>query len=495
MLRSNQHSFTRRIFKLGNNLNPAINIIIVIILLLVSFFLIAKFFSVSTRQYQIYRDNLIELQQLDAEFNQIILKARYELFTTYDPLVSNLAKQQSLQAKLINVPDFIDSEAKKDLETILDETNTLLEQKASLSESFKSRNALLKNSLRYLPLLTNQLENKFEASEIAKIITPTQLATLRGNLNKLIRNLLLYNIAVDEKTQSEIESLKAQVSQLKIEYGLTEDEFPAGLVESHTNIILNTKPQVEQLTALLITPLKKETQALESLLENNYRKAVITNNIYRFLAICWFIGLLGLLNYILLKRLQTSNPQLLQYQQKVKRITAALTQALAVKQNLSVVANNPPITDLTSCRNDLGVLATLVIQVTEQLKQEQEINLQEESFAFLAARLSLLTKNSQKVLNPQILARLKSILEDVLQSRDCQFIDLKGKAEQIQLLFRYPPKIKLSQLVKEIKTVSSFALKEEFSAIEKNVDRDGEFWSDAYFIASCDGNFLNKKSS
>ena len=479
---------------MGNKFNRFLSIAIAIIVLLISFFLISKFFAVSTRQYQIYRDNLIELQQLDADFNQEILRARYELFVSYDPLVRNLATQQSLQEKLINIPAFIDSKTKKDLDGIINKVNTLLEQKAILSESFKARNALLKNSLRYLPLLTNQLESKFEAPETAKIITPTQLTTLRDNLNQLIRDLLLYNITVDEEIKSEIESLKSQLSRLKIEYGLTEDEFPADLLESHTNIILSTKPQVEQLTARLIAPLKEETQALETLLENHDKQAVITNNIYRFVTICWFIGLLGLLNYIILKRARTSNPKFLQYQQKVKRITTALTQALAVKQNLSTVTEISPINDLTSCKDDLGVLATLVIQVSEQLKQEREISFQEESFAFLAARLRLLTKNSQQVLSPQILARLKSIVEGVLKSRDCQFIDLKGTAEQIQLLFRYPPKIKLSQLVKEIKTVSSFALKEEFSTIEKNVDRDGEFWSEAYFIASCDGNFLNKKA-
>ena len=140
-----------------------------------------------------------------------------------------------------------------------------------MSERFKSRNALLKNSLRYLPLLTNQLESKLDNP--TQNLTTVQLTTLRNNLNKLIRNLLIYNVAVDEKNQSEIESLNDKLLQLEIEYGLTANDFPVDLVASHTNIILNTKPQVEELTSGLVTPLKERTQVLEDLLQKSYQQA------------------------------------------------------------------------------------------------------------------------------------------------------------------------------------------------------------------------------
>ena len=491
MFRLNQHPLARRLSKLRKPLKPLIRIISVIIILLISFFLISKSFDTSTKPYQEYQDNLIKLQQLDADFNQEILKSRYELFTSYDPLVKNLIDQQSLQVNLKNIPIFIDTKSQKELEIILEDINNLLEKKANLNESFKSKNAQLKNSLRYLPLLTNQLETKFAAQEKAESLTPSQLANLRSNLSKLIRNLLLYNIAVDEKIQSEIESLMAQLSQLSIEYGLTEDEFPSRLVESHTSIILNTKPQVEQLTTQLITPLKEETKALEILLENSYKWANILTNIYRFLTVCWLLGLLFLLNYILLKKLQNTNPKFLQYQQKVKRIAVALTQVLAAKDNLADAENIHEITDLTSCRYDLGVLARGVVQVSEQIRQEQTINLQEEYFAFLATRITLLTKNGQKIIDSEIVTRLKTIFEDTLASYDCQLIDVRGEAEQIQLLLRFPPKTKLSQLVKQIKTVSSSYLQQELSFNGDNTAKDGEFWSHAYFITSCDGEFLN----
>ena len=293
------------IFKFRNKLNILLTIFCLILIVFISFFLLSKSFNQANKQYQNYRDNLIKLQQLDAEFNQEILKSRYELYTSYDPLVKNLSNQKSLQAELTNIPAFISYETKTELKIILVHLNKLLEEKANLSESFKSRNALLKNSLRYLPLLTNQLETKFDSQQKSENLTPTQLANLRSNLNQLILNLLLYNVVVDEDIQSTIESLTTQLSQLFIEYGLTEEEFPATLVESHTNIILNIKPQVEQLTTRLISPLKNEIKTIESFLQNEYKWIIITTNIYRFLTIFWFLLLIFWLNYLCLKRVRT----------------------------------------------------------------------------------------------------------------------------------------------------------------------------------------------
>ena len=111
MFRLNQHPLARRLSKLRKPLKPLIRIISVIIILLISFFLISKSFDTSTKHYQEYQKNLIKLQQLDADFNQEILKSRYELFTSYDPLVKNLIDQQSLQVNLKNIPIFIDTKS------------------------------------------------------------------------------------------------------------------------------------------------------------------------------------------------------------------------------------------------------------------------------------------------------------------------------------------------------------------------------------------------
>lgn len=363
------------IFKFRNKLNILLTFFSIMLVVFMSFFLLSKSFNLANKEYKIYKDNLIKIQELDAEFNQEILKSRYELYTSYDPLVKNLRDKKSLQAELTNIPSFISGETKKELKIILVRLNNLLEEKVTLSESFKSRNALLKNSLRYLPLLTNQLETKFDSQQRSENLTPTQLANLRSTLNQLIRNLLLYNVVADENIQSEIESLKTQLSQLFIEYGLTEEEFPVSLVESHTNIILNIKPQVEQLTTRLISPLKNDIKTIESFLENEYKWIIISTNIYRFLTIFLFLLLFLGFNYLFLKRVRTSTTQFLQYQKKVKRIATVLNQLLATKNNSSTVENISQITDLTPSPNELGLLAKDIVKISEQMKQEEESNI------------------------------------------------------------------------------------------------------------------------
>ena len=492
MVKSNKQSNLKRLSRFISKINTFIALISIVIVLTISTFLLSKSFAGNANQYQIYQANLIKLQQLDADFNQAVLKSRYELFTSYDPLVYNLKQQRSLQNQLVNIPQFIKPETKQELNNILNEVDTSLKQKIDLSDRFKSRNALLKNSLRYLPLLTNQLESKFDAQAKTANLTSTQITSLRSNLNKLIRNLLIYNVAVDEKIQLEIESLNDNLLQSEIEYGLTANDFPTDLVTSHTNIILNTKPQVEELTTRLITPIKEKTHALETLLQDSYQQANLITNIYRVVTICWFLLLLALFNYLILNKLRSFSPQFTQYKYKVKRISTTLNEALAAKNNLLEINKISDITDLASCRDALGDLATGVIQVSEQIKQERVVNLQEESFAFLAAQSTLLTKNSQKLFNPKMSLQLKVIFEIILESQSCQLVEIQAEASQIQLLFRYPPKTKLSQLIKEIKTASYTYLKQEFPEITKNIASENELWSDAYLINSCDGNFLNE---
>ena len=131
--------------------------------------------------------------------------------------------------------------------------------------------------------------------------------------------------------------------------------------------------------------------------------------------------LLTLLNLILLKKLRTSNPQFSQYKQKITRIATTLSEAIAVKDNLSESNNISDINDLTSCRDAVGDLAKSVIQVSNQIKRERADNFQEESFAFLASKLTLVTKNNQKIFNSDMALNLKVIFEMILDSNDCQF--------------------------------------------------------------------------
>jgi hypothetical protein len=266
-------------------------------------FAIAKSRAIDFEQYQQYRNTIVQLQQKESNFIQIILSSRYELYVSYDPLVNNLNVQKEIQQQLANIPDFLNDREKQEIQTLLKERETLLSQKESLSEWFKSQNSLLKNSLRYLPLLASQLEAQVSRdTEETSRENSNSLTNLRIIFNDLLRNLLLYNITNNEDIAPVIEQQIERLSQLREQEQISDREFPIQLAISHANIILTQKPQVEELTAQLLISSPQKTQDLANLYRISYQKARQTIGVYRFLRSGLFISLLVWLNYLFLRR-------------------------------------------------------------------------------------------------------------------------------------------------------------------------------------------------
>ena len=127
--------------------------------------LIFKSGSVSAKQHQRYRNAIAKQVEKDITVNQNVLKARYALLASYDPLVRAMADQLRLQNRLKAMPAFIGGQ--QDLQLQLTKNDQLFDQKEELIEDFKSQNALLKNSLSYLPTLVQefrQASGNFRAS-------------------------------------------------------------------------------------------------------------------------------------------------------------------------------------------------------------------------------------------------------------------------------------------------------------------------------------------
>ena len=494
----------------------------VLVVLLFSAFLISKSLSVNFEQYQQERDRIVELRELDSTFNQEILKSRYKLFADYDLLVRSLAKQKNMNKQLQNLPDFVTPQERQEMEPILKEIRTVVNNRESLSERFKSRNALLKNSLRYLPLLTSQLEEKFEVQEQAKILTPNQIYSLKSTLNGLIRNLLLYNIAVDERLTLNIEALIGRLSQLDIQYELTEEQFPTELVKSHANIILATKPQVEQLTTQLLKPLQQYTKSLEVTLNSSYKQAARRVNLYRLFTFIWFLILLIFVNYLLLKGLGKLNPALSRYKKQVKKLTAVLAEMSQTKNassdtegistlmhgssnNLPVEISSSPgvspaslipslslsnskseLVDLADRSDELGQLARRVQEMLVEIVESKQTGAEEQALASLTASLTLVTKDRKKMISLRTVDSLKTIFSNALDEWDCQMIDFQGSLEQVQILFNYPPQVQLIQLVAHLKAVSSSYLDRNLRDIIGSLNGKSQIWSGFYSLTSCE---------
>jgi len=97
------------------------------------------------------------LRQLDATFNEDLLRARFSLLENYDDFERYLAEMERLAADLRITPRFVSVLGR---DTIVEEAAKfaqLLRERRELLERFKSRNAVLGNSRRYFPIAVGQL--------------------------------------------------------------------------------------------------------------------------------------------------------------------------------------------------------------------------------------------------------------------------------------------------------------------------------------------------
>ncbi len=70
---------------------------------------------------------------------------------------------------------------------------------------------------------------------------------------------------------------------------------------------------------------------------------------------------------------------------------------------------------------------------------------------------------------------------------EAQVIEFNGEADHIHLLIDYSPKVQVSKLVNNLKTVSSRLIRKEFAQQVNQFYSKPVFWSGAYFAASCGG--------
>ncbi len=109
------------------------------------------------------------------------------------------------------------------------------------------------------------------------------------------------------------------------------------------------------------------------------------------------------------------------------------------------------------------------------------------SVSDLKVHLLLTTKYRRQVFNTEMLNRLHEILEDLLRKWDCKLVEFNGEADHVHVLFQYHPDIALSNLVNNLKSVTSRKLRQEFADYLASIYWKDVFWNGSYFVASCGG--------
>lgn len=101
--------------------------------------------------------------------------------------------------------------------------------------------------------------------------------------------------------------------------------------------------------------------------------------------------------------------------------------------------------------------------------------------------LVLSMKYRHKCLNAPMLQRLEEIFKDLLRKWECDLVEFGGEADHVHLLFEVTPTVKLSDLVKNLKSVSARHMRKEFAQELAPFYWKPCFWNHAYALISVGG--------
>ncbi|WP_299490884.1 DAHL domain-containing protein [Acaryochloris sp. IP29b_bin.137] len=296
--------------------------------------LVAQSLSVDSQVHQHYRTLIAEQFITDATLNQGVLKSRYALLSSYDPLVRSLSKQLSLQRKLEQIPRYIENQ--QILRQQLQHNQSLFRHKEELLEAFKSNNAVLKNSLTYLPELVKEV--RLDDRSLSPITT--------SQLQAMLDNVLLYSLSMDEALVPQIEHQINRLARSPDNPDQASNRIQ--LAVAHTRIILDYKPEVDKLTrSILNLPTAQAIGSLEQTYTKHYHAAVKTAEIYRLLSIGLLLVMVSGIAYLVIIRQQCLIKEQQQSRQRLSGILSSLTDAfIALTPQWQVSYINPQATEI-----------------------------------------------------------------------------------------------------------------------------------------------------
>ncbi|MGA2738768.1 MAG: DAHL domain-containing protein [Bryobacteraceae bacterium] len=223
------------------------------------------------------------MKQLDAEINTDLINSRYELLRSYDPFVQTLEEMEKTAAGLRHIPSFIGGWKRRQIEQLLERESGLLSHKTRLVETFKSENAILKNSLRYFPV---------SIAEASRAAVKAKDAEADDHLDKLLRDILLYDLTPHSDLGV---PLNAEIAMLSVDAARNKNlNLTFSTAKAHATTIASFKPRVEAvIEELNALPTARGIDAISSAYIRNYEHAQKVNEIYRLLIYLCAVALLG----------------------------------------------------------------------------------------------------------------------------------------------------------------------------------------------------------
>ena len=105
----------------------------------------------------------------------------------------------------------------------------------------------------------------------------------------------------------------------------------------------------------------------------------------------------------------------------------------------------------------------------------------------LVYHLVLVTKSRRKVFTGVMIDRAGAILSDLCVAWEGKLVECSGEADHLHALVDMPPSVRVSDLVNNLKTVTSRRLRAEFPAVRAAYGDKAVLWSPSYCVVSAGG--------
>lgn len=180
--------------------------------------------------------SIYRMKQVDANWTADVLKAYVGISKDYDALG---ASAKELPQALNNLATELGSFPNQDAQATQAELDRMIKEKTGLIEKFKRRNAVLKNSLRYLPTVQAEITSILAAEKAADPKNP-RYNEQKEAVDQLVSLVLQYNLFPEDRLAA---SVQLQNESMRLSLGSVSPamlEKARNLVR-HVDVILSER--------------------------------------------------------------------------------------------------------------------------------------------------------------------------------------------------------------------------------------------------------------
>ncbi|WP_223489082.1 DAHL domain-containing protein [Pseudomonas sp. A-RE-19] len=265
-------------------------------------FLYLKSSSDQTATYAESRDLIGQIKQLNAQWETEILKARIAISHNYDPLVTPLTEMTHLWERFETMQSNHGRNDSTTWRASHDAYHAAIEEKTRLVEQFKSHNAVLRNSLAFLPTAEDDIQQPLSQLVDEDKLQLQNIATDTYDL--LLSSLEFAQVTSDDRAADILVGL----NKLGVNKQRLPEQFhsPIDILSNHIALILREQPVVNRLLENIeAIPVAERLDDITSLLNQDQQYADEVDRRYHFYLLVFSTLLVLVLVYLAIRLMRS----------------------------------------------------------------------------------------------------------------------------------------------------------------------------------------------